>query len=230
VNVPSKDRNIGPHPLAGWCAIASGILGILAYVSLITFLQMRSINEEASGWMLRLHDGGVVLQFLLLIPVPISLWQLTQSRPPRLGTAMVAAGVVALMSVVLLLILTFLGIVWNVLYMFPQGLFGLWLMIAMGRTRGLLPLWMKGFGVVVGLGLVLVGLFPIGYGLFVERAVFRIPVGDLGSSLPEFTPLNALLHRILAIGSYLGVATLPIWSALLGWRLLRARSVQIDLL
>lgn len=220
-------RLVSPF-LAAWSSIASGGIGLVAYGALLAFLRQRDSAPELSEHLLRLHDGGVVLQFLLLIPVSARLSQLSQRDPARLGRALEIAGIAALLLVVFLLILAFPKIVWDVLYMFPEGLFGLWLMIVMWRTRGVLPYWLNGFGGLVGFGLILVGLFPVGYGFLIDPTVLRIPIGNMEASVAEFTPLNAVLHQILLIGSWLGVATLPVWSSLLGWRLLRGRKGRTD--
>ena len=214
----TNNEPAGSFSFAGWAAIASGAVGILAYGILLAFLMKRSAS--ADGGMLMLHDGGVILQFLLMIPVVFGLQSLSRKRPPGLSRTTLATGIGALSFVVLLLLLIFPKIVWDVLYMFPHGIFGGWLMLVNWRLAGLLPRWLRWFGLVVGFGLVLVGLFPVGYAVFVDPVCLRIPV-VLDDFPTDFTPANALLHQLLLVGSYLGVATLPLWSALLGWRLLR---------
>jgi hypothetical protein len=92
--------------------------------------------------------------------------------------------------------------------MVPQGIFGGWLMVVTWRMAKIFPKYLTGIGMIVGLGLVLVGTFPIGYTLWVDP------------SAPE-SVANGFLHEIIKIGSYLGVFPLPFWTVLIGGRLLR---------
>ena len=213
--------SLAAQRLAGWSAVSSGVIGFIAYRFLIAYLNQRSVSPEDGDRMLRCHDGGVILQFLLLIPVVIGLQRFSMQRHPGLGRVIVVMGVGALCFVIILLLLVVPKIVWDVLYMFPQGLFGVWLMVVNGRMSGLLPRWLIGLGLVVGLGLMLVGTFPLGYGLLVDPTALRIPAVAPEELAFVSSPANTVLHQILFIGSYLGVAALPFWSVLIGWRLLR---------
>ena len=71
---------------------------------------------------------------------------------------------------------------------------------------------------MVGVGLMIAAVFPVGNFLFVY------PIGPLPFSYepPAGTErANEILHNILAIGGFLGVAPLPIWTALVGRKLLK---------
>ena len=86
------------------------------------------------------HDIGVALQFLLLIPVAFGLRTLSRQSAPGLSKATFATGVGAAIFVVLLVLLGVGNkIVSNGLYMFPQGIFGIWLMVVNWRLSGSLP-------------------------------------------------------------------------------------------
>jgi hypothetical protein len=207
---------------AGWAAIASGAIGILAVGSLITYLMLRNPSPDTGILMLRFHDAGVILQFLLVIPVAFGLQKLSRQRSPSLSQATLATGIGSLVTVVLFLLLVFPKIVADTLYMFPQGVFGVWLIVVNWRLSGLLPAWLRWLGMVVGFGLLLVGTFPLGYAIFVDPILLQIPAVDPADSpAPPMNLANTLLHQLLWIGSLMGVLTLPFWTMLLGGRLLR---------
>jgi hypothetical protein len=106
-------------------------------------------------------------------------------------------------------------------YMLPQGVFGAWLIIANFRLSGLLPRWLRYFGMVVGFGLVLVGTVFPGLAAFVYPNMLKIPAVSVADEAFQNTEINRILHLILSIGSVLGVVTLPIWTLLMGAKLLK---------
>ena len=110
--------------------------------------------------------------------------------------------------------------------MLPQGVFGIWIIIACWRIQRIIPQWLKWFGIIVGLGLTLVGIFPVGYAVFVDHVIFQIPAPseEVMAKIPAETFANSLLHQFLYIGSFMGVLTLPIWTILIGVRLLRKKN------
>lgn len=73
---------------------------------------------------------------------------------------------------------------------------------------------------VVGFGLTFVGLFFVGYIIFVSTIPLRIPPATFeeNSKIP-ITTANTILHYFLDIGSLLGVLALPLWSILIGLKL-----------
>jgi hypothetical protein len=105
-------------------------------------------------------------------------------------------------------------------YMLPQGLFGAWLIVANVRLYGFLPQWLRCFGMVVGFGLVMVGTVFPGLAVFVYPKMLKIPAVPVDNEVFQNTEMNQILHMILAIGSLLGVVTLPIWSLLTGAKIL----------
>jgi hypothetical protein len=66
-----------PFRLAGHAAIASGIIGIAAYIFLVGFLVFRNLDAQHGVLPIRLHDSCVIMQFLLLIPVVIAIVKLS---------------------------------------------------------------------------------------------------------------------------------------------------------
>jgi hypothetical protein len=104
------------------------------------------------------------------------------------------------------------------LFMLFQGLLGVWLIIVNRFVSGVFPRGLTRLGVVVGVGLMIAAVFPVGYAIFVDP--------DLGPVPFDYEPpagterANEVLHDILLIGGFLGVALLPIWTALIGRKLL----------
>jgi hypothetical protein len=127
---------------AGWAAIASGVIGIASFGLLMTAVTTRVtwIPSDRIWMLFNSHDFGVALQFLLLLFAIFGLRTLADQTPPRLGKAAFATGVWAVIFVVLLVLLGVGGkLVSNGLYMFPQGIFGAWLIAVNWRLAGALP-------------------------------------------------------------------------------------------
>lgn len=214
---------------AGWAAVASGAIGITAFGLLITAVTTRVswIPSNRLNLLFNTHDIGVAFQFLLLIPVVFGLRTLSHQSPPELRKAAFATGKWALILVVLLVMLG-IGekIISNGFYMLPQGIFGAWLMIVNWRLSGSLPWWLRWFGIIVGLGLVLTGVSFVGL-CFVYPAMLAIPAVGPESVKEVNSAFNTFIHQLLFISSFMGVATLPIWTILTGFKLLKERRLAI---
>jgi uncharacterized membrane protein YhaH (DUF805 family) len=208
--------------MAGWSAIVSGAIGILACGFLIAYLVLRNLGPDTDILVSRLHDAGVAIQFLLLIPVVYGLHKLSKQQSTGMSQATLYTGVSAILFVTLFLLLIFPKVVAEILYMFPQGIFGGWLMVICLRLRNTLRPGLRWFGLVVGLGLALVGAFPLGYAIFVDTIILQIPAAseEAVAKVP-ITLANMVLHQILWVGSLMGVLTLPFWTILLGLVMLR---------
>lgn len=209
----------------GRCTVASGIIGIVAYAFLIVYLSIRNQDAQNGLVPVRIHDFCVILQFLFLIPLVIVLFKLIKQHSPSTSRALLYVGIVSICFTALFLLLNFPKVVADVLYMFPQGVFGAWMIIACLRTRGLIPQWLRWFGIIVGVGLVLVGIFPLGYAIFVDNVILHIPAvsDEVVAKIPVNTPANIFLHQLIWIGTLMGVLTLPVWTILVGARLLRTK-------
>lgn len=216
---------------AGWAAIASGAIGIAAFALLITAITARVewIPSDRVWMLFNAHDFGVALQFLLLIPVIFGLRTLSQKFPPALGKATMQTGVWILILVVLFILLG-IGqkIVSNMHYMFPQGLFGAWLIVVNWRLSGSLPAWLRWFGIILGLGIVLTGVSFVGI-CFVYPDMLAIPAVQMDSVKHVDSAANTFFHQLLYISSFIGVATLPIWTILTGFQLLRRRRPAVTI-
>jgi hypothetical protein len=208
---------------AGWAAIASGVIGTTA-VCLITDILLTRVSWIPSDriWMLfDAFDIGIGIQYFLLIPAVFALRTLSRQSPPALGNAGFATGKWAAIFIVLLV---WLGvgdrIVSNGLYMVPQGIFGIWLLVVNWRLSRSLPGWLRWFGMVVGLGLALVGTSFIGL-CFVYPSNLVIPHPPMESIKEVNSVANTFFHQLLYFASLLGVATLPIWTIVTGFQLLK---------
>lgn len=212
---------------AGWAAIASGIIGITACGLILDVLLTRvSWIPSDRIWMLfDTFDIAVGVQFLLLIPAVFGLRTLSRQSPPELGKAAFATGK---WTVIFVVLLVWLGIgdkiVSNGIYMIPQGVFGIWLIVVNWRLSRSLPRWLRWFGMIVGLGLALVGTCFVGL-CFVYPSQLYIPHPPMESIKEVNSVANTFWHQLLYFASFMGVDTLPIWTILAGFQLLKKRRV-----
>jgi hypothetical protein len=217
---------VGPSSRnVGMAAIASGVIGIAACGLLMDAVLTRVswIPSDRVYMLFYAWDIGVALQFLLLISVVFGLRTLSRQSPPSLNKATFATGVGAVIFVVILVLLG-VGdkIVSNGLYMFPEGIFGIWLIVVNWRLSGSLPGWLRWLGMIVGMGLALVGISFVGL-CFVYPSTLVIPHPPQESIKEVHSVANTFFHQLLYFASFLGVATLPIWTILTGFQLLKKR-------
>ncbi len=210
------------YSTAGRAAIGSGIFGILAIGSLLGYLVLRNTSEAEGIFISKFHDAAAIFQFLLLIPVAYAICKLSQKTSAGINKPLFNFSIAAISFTTLSLLLSFPKITTVVFYMFPQGIFGVWLMIVNWRKRRIAHPALRWFGLIVGLGLALVGVFVIGFAIFVNTDAITIPAPPM-KYYPE-TQANLFLHQILYIGSFMGVFTLPFWTILMGRLLLRKRT------
>jgi hypothetical protein len=112
-------------------------------------------------------------------------------------------------------------------YMIPQAAFGVWLVVVNWQLTGILSRGIRWFGMVVGIGLLLVGIYEIGYSIFVDPVGLKIPATDPNDLKdPGDTTANIIVHYILNVGTFMGVLTLPFWTIVLGRKLLRVKVEQ----
>lgn len=213
-----------PFRTSGWAAVSSGLFGVFRIGSLIGYLILRTSNMDASILMNRIHDLTISIQFLLLIPVAVAFQKLSQRRTDHITRASLITGIVTISLVALFSLLIIPKIVSDILYMLPQGAFGLWLIFFCLDIKGVLSKGLRRFGVIVGLGLILIECFFIGYVIFVSPIPLHIPAVSLeeASKIPV-TAANSYLHYFLDIGSLLGVFLLPLWTILIGVKLFREK-------
>ena len=225
----SATRRTSPHCVAGWAAITSGVIGLVAFGFLIAFLVKRLFlagTEADCIPLLRTHDAGVILQSLLMMPIVLTLARIAGQRTSGTSRATVSLGVSALLLVALFLLLIFAKAVNDDLYMIPQGLLALWLIIENRRLSGVLPRGLTRLGIVAGVGLLLVAIFPIGFTLLVDPSHLTSWTPFDYQPPPGTDTANSIIHILLLIGTFSGVATYPIWTLLLGHRLLRESGIS----
>ena len=211
----------------GWSAIASGTFGLLAFAALFTAVFTRTTWELTEQVLLlfNIHNALAILQFLLMIPLVVGMYNLSHKKSPGMSHTVLGIGIVALILAALFLSLfLFPKIMSDEYYMFPQAIYGIWLMVVNVNLKSVLPRWLRWFGIVVGFGLALVGVYFIGFAVFVDSSSLRIPAPNFESLKdPGDTTANIIVHIILNIGSFLGVLTLPFWSIIMGRKLLREK-------
>jgi hypothetical protein len=79
---------------------------------------------------------------------------------------------------------------------------------------------------IVGLGLTLTGVSFVGIS-FVYPDMLAIPAVPTESIQPVNSPANTFFHQLLFISSFMGVATLPIWTILTGFQLLKKGRIAV---
>ena len=233
----SSVRGVPPPRLVGWATIAAGTLGVLALGALVLALQSRAtdavINPEANRIVelprvaMRAHDLGSVLQAFLMIPAVLFLSPLAGADHGKTGR-LTALGLIGETTVALSLLLTFVSNASDMLYMMPQGLVGLWLILVSFGTRHTLrgTAWI---GIVAGTGLVIIALSSIG----IAVAIGPVAAVLKPAAAPPVDPAaisgatNRVAHLALAAGTLLGRTLYPLWAISLGIRLLSGRAVDI---
>ena len=208
---------------AGRSAIISGIIGLMAYGFLLTAVLTRTswVPSDFVYIMFRAHDAAVIFQLLFMIPVLSGLQKLSQNYSAGLRQTTLRVGIGALLCTALFLLLGMIKIFSDGHYTVPLGVFGGWMMVVNWRLMGTVSRALCWFGMIVGLGLVIFGSFFPGYAIFVDPVILRIPPVDLASyPEPPMDFANTLLHQVIWIGGLMGVAPLPVWTLLVGRRLL----------
>lgn len=220
-----------PYRSAWRAAIASSVFGILGYIILNIAVTTRTdialALNSPTYIMFKAHDLLVILQFILLIPVAFAFYKLSQLKLPGISKLMLRIGVgAAFLTALFLLLGTFL-IVSDGLYTVPQGVFGVWIIIVSRNLKKVLSKGLRWFGTIVGLGLIITGMFFPLYAIFVSTSILKIPAVDPAdpSNFPDhFTWINQHLHYLLYVGSFMGMLTLPFWTILISRRLFRQKT------
>src|SRR5258706_15119740 len=164
--------------LPGWAAIFSAVAGLVGFGLLVAALTAPTPSPERLRRypdLFRWQDAGVLLQALAMIPVTLALH--AAARPARKwGLATAALGVLAQALLVVVLLLRFANITSDMLYMLPQGFVGLWLVIVNWRPAGSLSRGLARTGKIAGLGLLVVGIGFLIYGVLVAPKGFAGPL------------------------------------------------------
>lgn len=162
--IASSVRRVRSPRFVGWASIAAGTLGLLALGVLILALKARASDAAINPYANRIgvsragfraHDLGTVLQALLMIPAVLVSSELTGADRDK-TRRLVALGLIGQITVALFLLLAFASNVSDMLYMLPQGLVGLWLILVSARTRYSLSRGATWIGMISGIGLVII--------------------------------------------------------------------------
>ena len=224
---------------AGQAFILSGIVGLLAFASLFAAVFIRQATGDEQQWaagvmqpgiwdqLFRGHDMGVILQSLLLVPAALVIRPQGQVVGPFWRSPMAFTGVTSNLLLALSLVLVFATQASDMLYMLPQAFVGVWIISACRAQPPGLGKALRGFGWVVGIGLILVGIGDLGIAVALGPSVMAIigPVPTQVDPVGVRSALNGWSHVVLDVGSVLGVLTLPIWSIIAGIGLVRANRV-----
>jgi len=184
--------------LFGWAALLSAAATL---ATLITGIAFFAVSERFG----KLNDTASVFQMLLMLPVAVALYVVTQ--PSRPGLALLALGVGSAAMVIAavlqgLLVVGLVGFEQTIgVVLSAGGAIGLWLIVAnaLTLTAGVLPLGLAAFGIAAGVGYVLTG---IGF----RRGGQEDPLFYVGSLLAAvgYVVWAAWLGRLLQVG---GLAT-----------------------
>ena len=204
---------------AGWAGIAAGVCGLAAFGFIVAALLIRADARRMGALMFRWHDGMAIIQTICMFAVVGALCSITKESQRPIPKFAYRLAVAALGVLVLALLLTLAHVLNDMLYMVPQGIFGVWIVWLSRYLSGVLPRHVRWVGIVAGAGLVLIGVFPIAFGIFVDPLVLRGPVP------PDYQDVNStanvVAHIILALGTLIGVPLYPVWSFSVGRTLLR---------
>jgi hypothetical protein len=89
--------------LAGWCALASGVVGIFGIVLLVLFFTVGGIFGPLS-------DIAVIVQYVLALPTVFALQRLQQPQDTTLNRISTLIGVAGMLAVIVLQILLVTGV------------------------------------------------------------------------------------------------------------------------
>ena len=125
--------------VAGWFAYASGVVSVFGVVFFVGMLAVK-------GPFGRLNDIFVMIQYLMALPIPLTLHRLLRTRAPVLSKVALLSGMVGMMAVVVLQFLLIAGVlsfeeqVGPVMFAMIV-MVGAWLVITgyLGRSTGKLP-------------------------------------------------------------------------------------------
>ncbi len=211
-------RSASPTRNAGWASIASGVIGILAFASLITYLVTQAGEFGRSGVMppvgrllLGVDFVGAALQVLLMLPVSMKLHELGRGRPSQASLVALVVGITGFLAVAIARTLTlFIPAFSDILFMAPMGLVGVWLIAVNWLREGMPSRGLTVVGVIAGVGLTLVGL-----NFFFNGGIAVFTHG------PFAYATDIRFHMGLALGGVPGFILFPVWAIWIGIKLLR---------
>lgn len=216
--------NKPPRRIAGWFAVASGVLGVVAFGLLAAALIVPQPNPNTTRRFESLflwQDSAVMLQTVLMAALTLSLYLVVRLYSSSWSRLWLCLGLLAQILLVLSLALLFAGVSSDMLYMAPQGLLGAWLILTNAMLAGVLSRSARLLGNVAGVGLMVIALGFLIFAIFVAPGIISGPLTNAQiDALPWSTP-NQVAHIGMLAGTLFGLTTYPIWTLLLGRTLLR---------
>ena len=196
----------------------SAALWLLGFVFLLVgvFSRARSgVDEDFTSWG-RLHDMAAALASLSLAAAAWGLRDAAIRNGGTVGSGIAWLGAASGIATAILLVLIFLTGASGMLYMLPQAGIGLWLIALCARKPVGFGTASLVLGYVVGAGLLLVAISFVMIATALGPALWA--VADAGSitvtPADVASPLNSRGHKILPVGTLLGVLPYPVWASL----------------
>lgn len=203
--------NDGSMRSAGWMAIASAIVGIIALVFLAVFFGIEFQPSAPPRFYLfgGLNDLAIAVQMALSVPVARVLHTITRAHAPRASAAALWVGILGLLGIIVLQVLIALQVLTfavQFLLVLPfWGLVGVWLIATnyLALQNANMARWSAWLGILSGFGAVIAfvdfvlfnGFTPIEF-----EVIFKNPVVAIG----------------LSVGFLLELVGVPIWAIGLG--------------
>lgn len=207
----------------GQMALVSGVVGLLGVGLLIAALaaptpEPNTMRRATSlfAW----QNVAVLLQAVTMIPVTLGLFRTSRAKPDAKFMA-VSIGLVGQIALILTAGLLLTGTVSDMLYMGPIGIVGFWLLLINKPDDELFSRRIARTGRIAGLGLLIIGIGFVIYGIFVAPAVFIRPLTNAELDAQSLTTPNLIAHVCMAIGTLLGRLIYPIWAIILGRRMVK---------
>ena len=97
------DKVNWPVRIAAFCAYASGVVSVFGIIFLIAFFGVGA----STG---RLNDIAVIVQYFLMLPIAIALYQILREFNPRLNLVALLIGIPGMLAVIILQILLVTGV------------------------------------------------------------------------------------------------------------------------
>ncbi len=217
----ATDRPLKEMRFQAWLAIASALAGLLSFSCLMTYLFTPSFLMDDSGTMphaarvlMNTNFLAAMLQAVLMLPVVSVLSRMSGQRSPVPSRIASLLGITGFSLVALFRVLPiFDPVVSDILFMAPTGLVGMWLLLINWLSKGIQSRAIVILGMIAGFFLFGVGLnFAFNGG----AAVFTQGPLAYGNNVP--------FHIGLGLTGAPGFTLFPLWSILLGVRLLKAGS------
>ena len=86
------------HRSVGQIPIISGVIGIIASISLFASVFLPSSNFNINFFLGNVHDVGLIVQFLFMIPVVIGLYSFSNQQLPGMTRITFIIGVVTIVA------------------------------------------------------------------------------------------------------------------------------------